>query len=88
MHTTTFFKENGGIFSDPINGSQSEVPLWSVVGSQPPPYNNHYLQSKLIPVALRISAGRNLDHSAVAKESQVLAIKDTTDHFTVFPGNI
>lgn len=82
MHTI-FFKENEGIFPDPIDGSQSEVPLWSVVGSQPPPaaYKNHYLQSKLIPAALRLSPGRNLD-SAVAKESQVLAKKDT-----VFPGD-
>ncbi|KAG6412148.1 hypothetical protein SASPL_124817 [Salvia splendens] len=68
MHTI-FFKENEGIFQDP-----HEIPLWSVVGSPPPP--------KVLSLA-----GKNLQ-LGVAKESdedrRVLAKEDST-HFTVFP---
>ncbi|KAH6796478.1 RNA helicase family protein [Perilla frutescens var. hirtella] len=84
MHTI-FFKENEGInFPDSTNGPRPEVPLWSVVGSEPAPaaYNNHYQQSK--PPSLGVSAGRNLKLAAAKQSDQALAKKDST-HFSVFP---
>ncbi|KAL1566114.1 nuclear transcription factor Y subunit A-2-like [Salvia divinorum] len=75
MHTI-FFKESEGIFQDP-----QEIPLWSVVGSPPPPPTPQKAPS------LEISVGKNLQ-LGVAKESdedrRVLAKEDST-HFTVFP---
>lgn len=92
MHSTVFFKEHEGIVPDPINGSPSEVPLWSGLGSLPPPpaaaaYGNTSVQSNLPSLELSAVGNHQFTVAKEPEDHQHGLAKGNTTQFALFSGN-